>query len=570
LRWFVAPTFLMAAAVAHTSTASASAASGASPQRDDYVPPSAEELAPLRPAYLLALKAIHEPPEIASKEMKPRHALDPTETAALKVLSMVPPSPASAPRAQSEESVQKLLALARDRGSQDPAARSQIFGAVAPLSCFAGEEPSQVIAYANNGDPAEWYLVALRAKMNFLAGDKKRSLDDLELLMRGDHASALTDGRTEPRKGPWRCGWSLDDFAAFGSDPRAIAAKAFYLSSFISFGAEEKGTVSESDIRDLYAQSAERWNSPVPHYLVARLGGFGSRTRLESMRCVRGLPTATAESVAACADADAVELAKVRELNMALIIEPNFAPALIERAERYLTLGESRYADNKPSRQFLELALKDFVAAQGSHPAESDVAFCDGAMTQALLGRYLNSVGAYKRCIGRDKGGPSTNPFVYEQLASVYMKLGRPNDAANTLTMALMNGGGGGLDVVTMLAGSKPFRALYPEYDTLPDAILADVVRRRFYPQFPQSWNSTFIRKSDKVTSSVLADLYAMRGDAYMRAKRYSEARADYQRLKSDAWGGPDQYLPRNLYFEADGSRRRDVPQPWPPAPPTR
>ncbi len=570
MRWFVALVFLLMAAVGHSPIANAGEASDAAPRRDDNAPPSAEELAPLRPAYLVALKAIHEPPEIASKDMKVRHASDPAATAALKLLSLVPPSPASAPRAQLQESVQKLLALTAGRDSQDPALRAQIFSAVAPLSCFAGEAPSQVIAYANNGDPAEREVIALRAKMYLLADDKKRSLDELELLMRSGHASALTDGRTEPRTGQWRCGWSLDDFDAFGHDPRATSAKAFYLSSFIPFGGEEKGLISEGDIHGLYSQSAELWNSPVPHYLIAQLGGFGSRSRLESMTCVRGLPTTTPDSVAACAKADEVELSKVRELSMALIIEPNFTPALMERAERYLTIGEARNSDNKPSRQFLELALKDFAAAQALQPADAGVAFCDGAMTHALLGHYLESISAYKRCIGREKGAPSTNPFVYEQLASVYMKLGRPNEAVATLTTALANAGGGGLDVVTMLAGMRAFRALYPEYDALPDAILADVVRRRFYPQFPQTWNSTFIRKSDKVTSSVLADLYAMRGDAYMRARRYSEARADYQRLQSDAWYGPDQYLPKSLYFEAKGTRRRDIPQPWPPAPPKR
>jgi len=47
-----------------------------------------------------------------------------------------------------------------------------------------------------------------------------------------------------------------------------------------------------------------------------------------------------------------------------------------------------------------------------------------------------------------------------------------------------------------------------------PDEILAEAVRRRYQPQFPQSWDADFISKAGafkegKVVSSVLVDLYA-------------------------------------------------------------
>ncbi len=48
---------------------------------------------------------------------------------------------------------------------------------------------------------------------------------------------------------------------------------------------------------------------------------------------------------------------------MALVIESTFAAALSERADKYLQLAQSSYADGKPSRQLFELAIKDFAAA---------------------------------------------------------------------------------------------------------------------------------------------------------------------------------------------------------------
>ncbi len=110
----------------------------------------------------------------------------------------------------------------------------------------------------------------------------------------------------------------------------------------------------------------------------------------------------------------------------------------------------------------------------------------------------------------------------------------------------------------------KAIRTLYPEYDLLPDEILAEDVRRRYEPQFPLSWDSDFISKggffSGKVNSSILADLYALRGDAYIQAARRSDALADYQRLKSDAWTGEERSLPRNVYFDERGARVATYP----------
>jgi len=170
------------------------------------------------------------------------------------------------------------------------------------------------------------------------------------------------------------------------------------------------------------------------------------------------------------------------------------------------------------------------------------------------------------------KNGIEDSPFVYEQLAGVYMKLGKFNEAADLLTQAIINSSGGGMDAVIFGGGIRAFRTLYPEYGLLPDEILAEAVRRRYEPQFPQSWDTDFISKggnfNGKIASSILPELYVMRGDAYTKVGRHAEALADYRRVKSDAWSGEERFLPKYIYFKAGGNRSYDLPEKWPPSPP--
>jgi hypothetical protein len=129
------------------------------------------------------------------------------------------------------------------------------------------------------------------------------------------------------------------------------------------------------------------------------------------------------------------------------------------------------------------------------------------------------------------------------------------------------------MDAVIFMGGIKGFRTLYPEYGRLPDEILAEAVRRRYFPNFPQKWNDEFIsgtgHTGGKILSSILSELYVTRGDAYMKAGRRKQAVADYRRVKSDAWGGEERFMPRHTYFDERGRRNYDFPEPF-PAPPAK
>ena len=528
-------------------------------------------MAPMRPAYLAELAKIHEPPEMAAKPMQARKSVSASILRLDEVMTAVG-SPEKATHEQRVTAVRELLEIAKSNVQEEGFDRAGMYGAVAVIACLDGAEPHTVIQHATNAIGTGDDALALRARMYLKAGDRGKALDDLEKIMADDDSHALGGGDVDPRKASAPCGWSIADFDALGDDPRALAAKGLYLSSFIGYGAGHRGTVNESSIRDLYAQSARSWHSAVPRVLAVSLDGFGSDHSMAGAQCIRG--SAVQFTVEACSKYDDEVRREIRELTMAIVIEPAFARALSARANKYLQLAQAAYADGKPSREFFELAIRDFSAAITAGGKDQHTLYCDRALAQASLGRYENAISGYIAGMKYAKDGVEESPFVYEQLAALYMTTGKYKEAADLLTRAIINASGGGMDVVIFSGGFKAFRTLYPEYDLLPDEILAESIRRRYHPQFPQSWDAEFISKpgpSDgKIASSVLPDLYVLRGDAYAKAGRRQEAHADYRRVKSDAWAGKEPLLPRLMYFNEQGERNFNLPEPWPAQPPRR
>lgn len=539
------------------------------PSRNDYVPPTAAEMSPMPSAYLEELAKIHEPPEMADKPMQVRRPVLPAVREIGDVINALG-SPDKATHAQRVAALHKLIALAGDNHPSGLAATT--YGAIATIACINGDSPKTVIEYTrkatgNNDNGARGYDLALRARMYLTEGNKSQSLDDLEKLMvRNDGGALLLDGGVAPQNKPTTCGWSIPSLDGFGSDPRGLAAKGLYLSSFVGFGYENKKPNLEADIRSLYARSERSWPSPIPYFLAAvTLDGLGSEELTASTKCVRGLPP-LGESTA-CAKYDNDVMRDIRELTMALVIDPNFGPALSARAEKYLGLAQDYYADGKPSLKLFKLAIADFSAAIMAPGTDKSALYNDRGIAFASIGEYASAAASYARGMNLAKHGAEKFASVYEQLAGVYMKMERFNEAARTLTDAIMNSGTG-LQNVVILGDLKAFRDLYPQYDLVPNKIVAEDVRRRYVPQFPESWDSSFISgsalQSSCVTPNGLAGLYALRGDAYMKADQRGAALADYHRVKSDAWCAGTE-MP---YFTADGERNYDVPTPWPAPPP--
>jgi tetratricopeptide (TPR) repeat protein len=301
-----------------------------------------------------------------------------------------------------------------------------IYGAIAAMACIDGAEPQAIIGYASKAIDHAGDARALRARMHLKAGDRDRALADLEQVMAEVDDHALTGGEINPRTRSAPCGWSLADLDTLGNDPRGLAAKALYLSSFVAFGAADRGTVKESGIRDLLARSSRSWHSPIPHFLEAKVEGLGSEHSMTGSRCIRANRGggAVPEIVNACAKYDEETQHEIRELTMALVIDPKFAPALSERAGKYLQLARASYDDGKPSRRLFQLAINDYSAAIAAGNNDLHTLYCDRALALASIGRYQDSASGYVQGMKYAKNGIEDSPFVYEQLANLYMKTG--------------------------------------------------------------------------------------------------------------------------------------------------
>lgn len=542
-----------------------------SDSKDSYTPPTAEELAPMRPEYSAELAKIDEPPEMAKKPLQVRKAASSAILKAMSIMSAMR-SPEKATHNQRAAAINGLLELVKNKGIDDSIiGQTHTYGVLAVLACIDGADSQTVIGYASSaiGDEEDDAL-SLRARMYLKSGERAKALDDLEKIIADSKGHALIGGDAAPRKDSAPCGWSVADFDALGDDPRALAAKGLYLSSFLAYGASANGAVKESDIRNLYSRSSKSWHSPIPHYLVSSLYGLGSDHSMAGASCIRANArfASVPAIVRACEKYDDGIREQIRELTMAIVIDPTFAPARSARANGYLKLAQASYADGKPSRKLFKLAIEDFTAAIAAGSTNKHTLYCDRALAQASIGMYQDAALGYEQGMKYAKNGIEDSPFVYEQLAGVYTKMGRFNEAADIITQAVMNASGGGMDVVIFQGGMKAFRTLYPEYALLPDEILAEVVRRRYFPGFPKKWDDKFISKADKIASSILPELYVMRGDAYMKAGRQAEAEADYLRVKSDVWYGEERFMPRHIYFNESGSRDYDSPEPFPAPPP--
>ena len=559
---------------AQTNEISGPSANQSDSKGASYTPPTAEEMAPMRPEYLAELVKIQEPPEMAGSPMQVRKAVSPSVLKLQDIVSGAIRTPEKATHDQRATSIRKLLEVANSNERNDGIDRAMTYGAIATIACIDGVDPQTIIGYASNATDDSDEALVLRARMYLKIGEQNKALNDLEKIMTDGNGHALAGGDVNPRNESVKCGWSIADFDALGDDPRALAAKGLYLSSFIGYGAEGRKTVKESTIRDLYARSASSWHSPIPHLLSVTLDCLGSEQSMARAGCIRanGRNVAVTSIGNSCAKFDEGVRQEIRELTMALVIQPKFARALTERASKYLQLAEGAYADGKPSRQLYELAIGDFTASIEADSKDKHMLYCDRALAQASIGKYQDAVAGYAQGMKYANNGIEDSPFVYEQLAGLYMKIGKFNEAADVLTQGIIHSSGGGLDAVIFSGGMKAFRTLYPEYELLPDEILAEDVRRRHQPQLPKSWDAEFTSRGEgtskgRITSSILPEMYVLRGDAYMKSGRRAEALADYQRVKSDAWYMSEQSGPRFIYFNERGSRKSNMPVAWPPSP---
>src|SRR6516225_1688601 len=100
------------------TTASAGPTERQSVSKERYTPPTAEELAPMRPEYSAELAKIDEPPEMANKPMQARQPASSAMVEAMNVMSALG-SPEKATHNQRTAAINDMLELTKNKELDD-------------------------------------------------------------------------------------------------------------------------------------------------------------------------------------------------------------------------------------------------------------------------------------------------------------------------------------------------------------------------------------------------------------------------------------------------------------------
>jgi hypothetical protein len=91
--------------------------------------------------------------------------------------------------------------------------------------------------------------------------------------------------------------------------------------------------------------------------------------------------------------------------------------------------------------------------------------------------------------------------------ANAYAKLKNFSQAAGDLSMAIRSHMGS-----TFIWGISQFRKVFPEYDSVRDDVLADLLRRRLTPQMTYpDFSKEFLIEAKGIDEFVIAELYCKR-----------------------------------------------------------
>jgi len=120
----------------------------------------------------------------------------------------------------------------------------------------------------------------------------------------------------------------------------------------------------------------------------------------------------------------------------------------------------------------------------------------------------------------------------YEGRASAYMQTREWDLAIKDLTSAIS------LQIAGSAVGNvSQFRAIYPEYGTASDEAIAQKLNQTFYPDIKyEDFSQRFLTEHPSF-STIIADLFIKRSDAYLRKGDWRSALVDFRRATN---GFPD------------------------------
>ena len=371
-------------------------------------------------------------------------------------------------------------------------------------------------------------LQPIRAKLDHLSGNDAAAIGELFDYIIKNPSDAMQfsgSGATAPERTASTCVWSATDLEQlmerFPGDSRPYLLAGLYYAFFTEFDGGSFPLASKNFAKAVVLDPT----SPLPHYFAA----------MTMRRATLLKPIILKEQ-----NRQEIDQGVLLELNNALKLDPNFLPAVRERAAIFESL--KLYGN----------ALRDYDHALAIDPEDSGE-YNDRGLLKMETGNAAGAIADFTKAIKclRDPYTDSYTSHHYENRGDAYLNVGDWKAAADDYTKALSFDLSGSV----VLMSIKEFRAIYPEYNSASDEAIIWKLLRTFhgnfkYADYSKDFLQTHVQHPWESYTS-LTDLYMKRADAFLKGKQFHHAAIDYRRINGS-------YPTRS---ESEQWRRLDVRQ---------
>lgn len=347
-------------------------------------------------------------------------------------------------------------------------------------------------------------MLSLLAKIIASEGDSNGALDLLERAMRLDLSSSSEIFNIQgvlPERTSDFCTWNLTDIngliANAPKDWRPRVLLGLYYEFFTAFNESYFSQAEASFQKASFVDG----RAPMVPYLQGELKVHSA------FRTTKAWSSDVARNE--------IYRASIPLFTKAILLDPNFEQAYAARAEAYLELKQDT------------LAVKDFDNVLSLEP-DNSTAFADRGIAQSDLGKFYLAITDFGDAMRARSKGDIYLPTLYSNRADAYVKVRDYRSAIDDYSSAIELK----LENQVILLSLAQFRGLYPEYSSVSDDVLVQILNRRFGPGQENEAFKKLLRGNGKYTVTfLLADLYEARGDTYLKSGDYRRGILDFQRI---------------------------------------
>lgn len=348
-------------------------------------------------------------------------------------------------------------------------------------------------------------LLAMRAKLEHDAGKDAKAMDDLEAATKGLSAEpwdVFNNGRVKPgERTSSKCMWTEADVKdlvqKFPSDYRSHLFRGLFYAFFATY--DESSVLPANTNLQRAVELNE--SSGLLHYYVASANlhsHFFKRMGSEAVQ-------------------KAENPAILRELDLAIELDPRLKPALGSRADIYFQA--ERYAD----------AIADYERVLAIDPDDTTVLH-DEALAKLQSGDGYGAISGFSKAI--DKMGGKEDEIIsanaYENLGDAYLKTRQNGEAIAAYTKAI----GTQIGSCIYLMSLAQFRRIFPEYAPASDEAVVRKIHQTYFPQFKYDEFAKAFNDPGKkpFETFLIKDPYLKRCETYLLMGKYRAAATDYRR----------------------------------------